>query len=131
MGSVLPIPEAPGPAPGDPGHFDHHDWLTDSVKALDVALDKTNQGMRIYTAIQAVPITASATASLDHNFPAGFFSANPVVQLTPVGSTAYLIASANTPNATRVNLNARHVDGTSFTTTVYVHIFAIGLGPLS
>lgn len=33
--TVLP-PEAPGPNPGQPGHFAHTDWLTASVKALDV-----------------------------------------------------------------------------------------------
>lgn len=34
--SVLP-PEAPGPNPGQPGHYAHHDWLTQSAKALDSA----------------------------------------------------------------------------------------------
>lgn len=36
----LPSPEAAGPTPGSPGHFDHHDWLTGSVKALDERLIK-------------------------------------------------------------------------------------------
>lgn len=38
--SLLP-PEVPGPNPGQPGHFGHHDWLTASVKALDDATDLT------------------------------------------------------------------------------------------
>lgn len=33
--TVLP-PEVAGPNPGQPGHFAHTDWLTASVKALDV-----------------------------------------------------------------------------------------------
>jgi hypothetical protein len=32
--SVLP-PDVPGPNPGQPGHYAHHDWLTQSVHALD------------------------------------------------------------------------------------------------
>ena len=32
--SLLP-PEVPGPNPGQPGHFGHHDWITASLKALD------------------------------------------------------------------------------------------------
>jgi hypothetical protein len=32
--TILPQPEAPGPAPGQPGHFEHHDWLAASVRAM-------------------------------------------------------------------------------------------------
>jgi microcystin-dependent protein len=38
--TILPQPEVPGPRPGQPGHFDHHDWLAGSVKALDAALPR-------------------------------------------------------------------------------------------
>lgn len=36
MATVLP-PDVPGPNPGQPGHYAHHDYLTQSVHALDSA----------------------------------------------------------------------------------------------
>lgn len=39
---IIPIPPAAGPDPGQPGHFAHHDWLTESVLALDAGLVATS-----------------------------------------------------------------------------------------
>ena len=33
--TYLPQPEVPGPNPGAPGHYAHHEWLEASLRALD------------------------------------------------------------------------------------------------
>ena len=60
--TFLPTPAPPGATPGEPGHFAHHGWLEDSVRALD-----TGPGSLLVlsqTAQQTVPSDAWTTLRL-------------------------------------------------------------------
>lgn len=128
MGTVLPQPEVPGPDPGGPGHFDHHDWLTESAHALDDALSTQLEGAKVYSVIVAISVTASSTGTQrDVTFPVGLFTAPPVVALGASGSSAYVLYTVGAPSAQKCTVNVRHINDTSFTTTVNAHVIAVGV----
>ena len=90
---TLPEPEAPGPDPGQPGHFAHHDWLTAAVKALD---EGGAGGMRIaqgVVMVKASALPAGTGGTFPVTFPVGRFTLPPIVMVTfqsatPTGSAS-------------------------------------------
>lgn len=70
----IPMPPAAGPDPGQPGHFAHHDWLEQSVLALDqgAGLPGPQSGQGNVNTITATVWTALPTTplSVDLDLPA-------------------------------------------------------------
>lgn len=127
MGSVLPAPEAPGPDPGGSGHFDHHDWLTDSVKALDARLDvAVPSGMVLIRQSVAINSGGAATANQAITWPPGTFSAPPFVSANTVGTGVWVATLNATPTATGATVGIRHIDNTATAATVTVQLLALG-----
>ena len=80
MPSVLPVPEAAGPRPGQPGHFAHHDWLTAAVKALDTQQQK------------ALPNAVSVQSAGGGAIVAAAFAPMPTPLSVPITLTAPIFA---------------------------------------
>ena len=100
--SVLPLPEAAGPRPGQPGHFAHHDWLTAAVHALDTAQQKALPNPVSVGPATGSTIVAGAFAALPNPVACSLTTPAPVFAL--VTYSAWLAFSGTLGGDGRVNI---------------------------
>jgi hypothetical protein len=101
---IIPQPPAAGPDPGQPGHFAHHEWLEDSVVALDSIATRVLSGSVVVTVTNSHTTNAVAVT-----FPPGTFTKTPAVSCQPYG-TGYWIGSTSLLTANGVSLYASRKD---------------------
>jgi hypothetical protein len=78
---IIPLPPAAGPDPGQPGHFAHHEWLEQSVVALDSIATRVLSG-----AVTCTVTNSHTSAAVAVAFPPGTFTKNPAVTAQVYGS---------------------------------------------
>lgn len=61
MASLLPTPEPPDPVEGQPGHFDHTNWVKASLKALDQGTVHSSGGAIANISADSVTVDDSLT----------------------------------------------------------------------
>jgi hypothetical protein len=111
---TIPLPPAAGPEPGQPGHFAHHEWLEESVLALDGKQPPVLSG--------AVNVSATNTADTSKatiTFPTGFFTQNPAVVAQAYG-TGFWFACLTALTANSVQVYASRKDGVPSTASITI-----------
>lgn len=112
----------PYPDPADP--------VANTDLAIKALADFLNaNGFKVIHAAQvSVSVAAAITGSTAVTFPAGKFSAAPMVICQALGfSGAYTAEPTALPTATGFTLGVRRQDGTSTTATVQCHYIALQL----
>lgn len=89
--------------------------VAQSIEDLALALDKTIRGTATIT------LAASASGSVAVTFPAGLFSAAPIVTATVIRAAHFYIVSADSITSSGMTLRVQHANSTSFSTSVVVH----------
>lgn len=97
-----------------------------AMRALGDAID--NDVPKIWTGTVQVSTNNSAFGTAIVTFPAGFFTAPPIVNVTAVGSSVWNAYLANTPGAASASVGIRNVDNAAGTATISVHVIAMQAG---
>lgn len=98
----------------------------DAVKALADWME-ANGAKRVHAGSVVVPVTASATGTAAVVFPAGKFTAAPIVVAMCIGTSVYFATTTGGPTAAGFTAQVRHNANTSQTVNVTVHYVAIQL----
>ena len=104
--TYLPTPIPPGPTPGEPGHFASHDWIEESLHALDDQLQE-RMPYAMATGTGNVNLSAATSGNVAVTFPAGRFSAIPTVtpnQSSGAGGTQTLVPRVLNPTVNGCSL---------------------------